>query len=205
MSDATLVTGQEPTGSGGQQVDGQQGQGTGDGGQPAQGQQTQGQQGDGSSTQKTDEVVYEFEIPQGIEVDQARLDQFKGLAKELGLTADAAKKVVEMEVARVQQAAEQHLKTVTGWADAVKSDKEIGGDKLAENLATARKAIDLGPPELKELLNSTGLGNHPAVVKWALAVGKKLSEDAFVPGGKTTVPQNTEEARAARMYPTTAH
>lgn len=204
MSDATLVTGQEPTGSGGQQVDGQQGQGTGDGGQPAQGQQTQGQQGDGSSTQKTDEVVYEFEIPQGIEVDQARLDQFKGLAKELGLTADAAKKVVEMEVARVQQAAEQHLKTVTGWADAVKSDKEIGGDKLAENLATARKAIDLGPPELKELLNSTGLGNHPAVVKWALAVGKKLSEDAFVPGGKTTVPQNTEEARAARMYPTTA-
>lgn len=204
MSDATLVTGQEPTGSGGQQVDGQQGQGTGDGGQPAQGQQTQGQQGDGSSTQKTDEVVYEFEIPQGIEVDQARLDQFKGLAKELGLTADAAKKVVEMEVARVQQAAEQHLKTITGWADAVKSDKEIGGDKLAENLATARKAIDLGPPELKELLNSTGLGNHPAVVKWALAVGKKLSEDAFVPGGKTTVPQNTEEARAARMYPTTA-
>lgn len=204
MSDATLVTGQEPTGSGGQQVDGQQGQGTGDGGQPAQGQQTPGQQGDGSSTQKTDEVVYEFEIPQGIEVDQARLDQFKGLAKELGLTADAAKKVVEMEVARVQQAAEQHLKTITGWADAVKSDKEIGGDKLAENLATARKAIDLGPPELKELLNSTGLGNHPAVVKWALAVGKKLSEDAFVPGGKTTVPQNTEEARAARMYPTTA-
>lgn len=204
MSDATLVTGQEPTGSGGQQVDGQQGQGTGDGGQPAQGQQTQGQQGDGSGTQKTDEVVYEFEIPQGIEVDQARLDQFKGLAKELGLTADAAKKVVAMEVARVQQAAEQHLKTITGWADAVKSDKEIGGDKLAENLATARKAIDLGPPELKELLNSTGLGNHPAVVKWALAVGKKLSEDAFVPGGKTTVPQNTEEARAARMYPTTA-
>lgn len=204
MSDATLVTGQEPTGSGGQQVDGQQGQGTGDGGQRAQGQQTPGQQGDGSSTQKTDEVVYEFEIPQGIEVDQARLDQFKGLAKELGLTADAAKKVVEMEVARVQQAAEQHLKTITGWADAVKSDKEIGGDKLAENLATARKAIDLGPPELKELLNSTGLGNHPAVVKWALAVGKKLSEDAFVPGGKTTVPQNTEEARAARMYPTTA-
>lgn len=204
MSDATLVTGQEPTGSGGQQVDGQQGQGTGDGGQPAQGQQTPGQQGDGSSTQKTDEVVYEFEIPQGIEVDQARLDQFKGLAKELGLTADAAKKVVAMEVARVQQAAEQHLKTITGWADAVKSDKEIGGDKLAENLATARKAIDLGPPELKELLNSTGLGNHPAVVKWALAVGKKLSEDAFVPGGKTTVPQNTEEARAARMYPTTA-
>lgn len=204
MSDATLVTGQEPTGSGGQQVDGQQGQGTGDGGQPAQGQQTPGQQGDGSSTQKTDEVVYEFEIPQGIEVDQARLDQFKGLAKELGLTADAAKKVVEMEVARVQQAAEQHLKTITGWADAVKSDKEIGGDKLAENLATARKAIDLGPPELKELLNSTGLGNHPAVVKWALAVGKKLSEDAFVPGSKTTVPQNTEEARAARMYPTTA-
>lgn len=204
MSDATLVTGQEPTGSGGQQVDGQQVQGTGDGGQPAQGQQTQGQQGDGSSTQQAQEVVYEFEFPEGIEVDQARLDQFKGLAKELGLTADAAKKVVAMEVARVQQAAEQHLKTITGWADAVKSDKEIGGDKLAENLATARKAIDLGPPELKELLNSTGLGNHPAVVKWALAVGKKLSEDAFVPGGKTTVPQNTEEARAARMYPTTA-
>lgn len=198
MSDATLVTGQEPTGSGGQQVDGQQGQGTGDGGQPAQGQQTQGQQGDGSSSQQAQEVVYEFEIPQGVEVDQARLDQFKGLAKELGLTADAAKKVVAMEVARVQQAAEQHLKTITGWADTVKADKEIGGDKLAENLVVARKAIErFGTPELRDVLEATGLGSHPEVVRAFFRAGLAIREDGFVSGA----PAGGQVDPAKKLFP----
>ena len=133
-------------------------------------------------TDLTAEVKYEFKIPDGVETDQKTLDEFTKVAKELKLSPESAQKLVDLRAAAVQTAKEQHAATVAGWADAVKADKELGGDKLAENLAIAKKAIDLGPPELKTLLEDSGLGNHPAVFKWAHAVGKALSEDTFKAG-----------------------
>ena len=69
--------------------------------------------------------------------------------------------------------------------------------QLGENLAIARKAIDLGPPELKELLNSSGLGNHPEVVKLAYKVGKAISEDRFVTGS----PKGPSNDPAKKLFP----
>jgi hypothetical protein len=72
---------------------------------------------------------------------------------------------------------------VESWGEAVKTDQEIGGAKLDENLAVARRAVDaFGSPALKELLNTTGLGNHPEVVKAFYKAGKAISEDGFVRG-----------------------
>lgn len=160
------------------------------------------------SEQKTDapadkpegEVDYTFELPEGVELDAKSMDEFKAMAKELKLPKEAAQKMVDLAAAREQARIETHAKTVADWAESVKADKEIGGDKLAANLAVARKAIDLGPPELKELLNVSGLGNHPAIVKWALAVGKALSEDNFVPAGK---PVEAQGSMASRLYSAT--
>ena len=145
------------------------------------------------------EVDYSFEMPEGMELDAKSVDEFKALAKDLKMPKDAAQKLVDIAVAREQARIEAHAKTVAEWADSVKADKEIGGDKLGENLAIARKAIDLGPPELKELLNASGLGNHPVVVKWALSIGKALSEDKFVPAGQ---PAEQNGDMASRLYST---
>ena len=130
-------------------------------------------------TKPEGEVTYEFKMPEGVEADEKTLADFTKFAKELKLSPESAQKLVDLRSAAVVAAKEQHAATVKGWADAVKADKELGGDKLAENLAVAKKAIDLGPPELKELLEASGLGNHPAVFKWAHAIGKALSEDTF--------------------------
>ena len=71
------------------------------------------------------------------------------------------------------------------WLAAIKADKEIGGDKLAENLAVAARAVDaLVSPQLKELFNKSGLGNHPDLVKAFFKAGTLISEDALVPGGR---------------------
>lgn len=141
---------------------------------------------------------YEFKLPEGIEVDSAEAESFSAIAKELKLPQEAAQKIVDFAVAREAKMIETRNAAVAAWAESVKTDKDIGGDKLAENLATARKAIDLGPPELKELLNASGFGNHPAIVKWAVAVGKALSEDRFVSG--TKAPAGAEKSAAERLY-----
>jgi hypothetical protein len=150
--------------------------------------------------QPTPEPDYAFEMPDGIELDKSSTDEFVAIAKELKLPGDAAKKLVDLEVKRIQAQQQAHTALVESWAEAVKADKEIGGDKLQENLAVARKALDqFGTPELKELLNSTGMGNHPELVKLAFKIGKAISEDGFVRGAPKS--PATESDLAKSLFP----
>lgn len=146
------------------------------------------------------EPDYKFEMPEGVELDESGVAEFATIAKELKLPADAAKKLVDLEVKRVQAQQQAHATLVESWAESVKADKEIGGDKLNENLAVARKALDqFGSPELKDLLNATGLGNHPEVVKLAFKIGKAISEDGFVRGQPKSAA--TESDLAKSLFP----
>jgi hypothetical protein len=97
-----------------------------------------------------------------------------------------------------QREAESHASQVEAWVNQVKTDKEIGGDALEQNLSHARKAIEVfGSPELKELLDATGLGNHPAIIKFAVAAGKKTLDDKLVTGA----PKAGESSLAKKLFP----
>ncbi|WP_320744120.1 peptidase [Enterobacter mori] len=130
---------------------------------------------------------YEFQAAEGVELDNAALEQFEPIARELNLTNEQAQKLVDAYpkiLAGVQQRqAEAWQKQTEGWAETVKADKEIGGDKLTANLSAAQRALDqFGTPDLKEYLNATGLGNHPDLVKTFVKIGKAMSEDGMVDG-----------------------
>lgn len=82
-----------------------------------------------------------------------------------------------------QRQAEQIQAVRTEWADTSRADKEFGGDKLGESLATAKKAMDaFATPELRTLLDESGLGNHPEVIRLFYRTGKAMSEDSLVTG-----------------------
>lgn len=130
---------------------------------------------------------YEFTAGEGVELDTEALKDFEPVARELNLTNEQAQKLVDAYpkiLAGVQQRqAEAWQKQTEGWAETVKADKEIGGDKLTANLSAAQRALDqFGTPELKEYLNTTGLGNHPDLVKTFVKIGKAMSEDGMVTG-----------------------
>lgn len=142
---------------------------------------------------------YEFAMPEGVQLDKAAADEFTAIAKELKLDQATAQKVADVGAKMAQRQAEAHANLVESWVEQVKTDKEIGGDKLNENLAVARKALDsFGSPELRELLNSTGVGNHPAVIKAFYKMGKAVSEDRMVTG----TPRGPETDPARKMFPT---
>lgn len=181
------ASGQDTTGAGEQTQQtaegvkpGEQGEQTTDQGNPDDGQNT-----DGKGTEVPEK--YEFSMPEGVELDAAAADEFTSIAKDLKLSQADAQKVADVGAKMAQRQAEKHQATVQSWVEAVKSDKDIGGDKLNENMAVARKAIETyGSPELKDVLNATGLGNHPAFVKAFYAIGKTLQSDTIVRGGTTT-------------------
>jgi hypothetical protein len=154
---------------------------------------------DAKPTEPVVPEAYDLKMPDGVELDQAATTEFTAIAKELKLDQAAAQKLADIGAKMAQRQAQAHAQLVETWTEQVKTDKEIGGDKLAENLGVARKAIDtFGSPELKALLNSSGLGNHPEVVKLAFKVGKAISEDRFVSGSPKG---NTTNDPAKKLFP----
>lgn len=144
---------------------------------------------------------YEFKAPEGQKFDDLVIAEFTEVARELDLPQDAAQKILD-KVAPVIQArqTEQINAARTAWGEATRTDKEFGGDKLNENLAVAKKALDkFGSPELRVLLNESGLGNHPEVIRMMYRAGKAIGEDTFV-GGKQTGATPSQSAAKA-LYP----
>lgn len=124
---------------------------------------------------------YEFTPPEGQELDANALAVFEPIAKELGLSQEQAQKLVDIYPQIQQQQAEAWSKQVSDWGEQVKADKEIGGDKFNASVGAAQRALDqFGNPELREYLNASGLGNHPALVRFCAKVGKAMAEDTFV-------------------------
>jgi hypothetical protein len=142
---------------------------------------------------------YEFTAPEGREFDPHVIAQFAEVAKELNLPQDAAQKVIDkIAPALAQRQAEQIEAAHAAWAEASRADKDFGGDKLKTSLATAQKALGaFGTPELRTLLNDSGLGNHPDVIRFLVKAGAAISDDTFV-GGKPSSPNG--KSLADRLY-----
>lgn len=145
-------------------------------------------EGKGDGAKADEPVVYDFKVPEGIELDVGTSDKFKALATELKLPADSAQKVVDLYAGVRQAEAQAFADQVKAWGEQVSADKELGN---ADNLAAARKAVDaFGTPELKSLLNSTGMGNHPEVVRLMSKIGKAISEDTITRGKQGEKPKD---------------
>jgi len=153
-----------------------------------------------SDTKEGAPESYDFKQTEGQELDEAVLSAYGEAAKELNLSQSEAQKMLEtMSPVMAQRQAEQIAAVRESWASDAKSDKEFGGDKLTENLSVAKKAMDaFGTPELTALLNDTGLGNHPEIIRAFYRAGMKISEDTFVGGASNPA---GEASVAQRMYP----
>lgn len=167
--------------------------------------QEEGEQGETQKTEGAPEQYEEFTAPEGQQFDPEMIEAFKESAKELNLSQEAAQKMLDKMAPVVAQRQAQQVEALRSqWAEQSTADKEFGGEKLTENLGVARKALDtFGSPELKSLLNESGLGNHPEFIRLLYRAGKAISEDNFVGGNKSTgKAQPTSNADyAASLYP----
>lgn len=156
---------------------------------PADGQPSDGKPAGDNKPAEPKPVEYgEFTAAEGVTLDQDALGEFKALAGEAKLSQEQAQKVVDLGVKMQQKWAADQSKAMQAardqWAQASNTDKEFGGEKLAENLSVAKTALDkFGSPELKQLLNDSGLGNHPEIIRFFYRAGKAISNDRIVSGG----------------------
>jgi hypothetical protein len=166
------------------------------------------------ATPATAPEKYEFVAPKDQVLDPAVVTEFSGLAKELNLSQEAAQKVIDkMAPLLAKTDATQYASRITKavetasaeWVTQSKADKEFGGDKFDANLALAKLTFDTyGTPELKALLQASGLDNHPEMIRWAYRTGKQLAPDGKVVTGNTNNAGNLtgsfEERASAKLY-----
>jgi hypothetical protein len=148
---------------------------------------------------------YEFTAPKGQSYDPQVIEEFSTAAKEANLTQDAAQKLIEKMAPALATRQQAQIAAIhQQWVEASTTDKEFGGDKLKENLGIAKKALaTFSTPELSRLLEDTGLGNHPEVVRMLVRVGRAISEDGYVSGspGPAKVNMGDFSSIANALYP----
>lgn len=196
-ADATNQAAQTPASADGQQQGGQQAAASATTTQDAGTQQS-------AQSQQSQQQAIELKLPEGSSLDAAYLEQTKAMAKDLGLTQEAAQKLVDRDNAMMAGFVEQHQakwsEQVVQWESVVKSDKEIGGNNFQSSVSDARTALDkFGTTEFKSMLNQSGYGNHPELIRLLSRVGKAMREDKMVT--TSSQPARDQKTFAEAFYP----
>lgn len=159
------------------------------------------------------EAYEAFVAPEGVTIDADVATEFTAIAKENNLSQAAAQKLFDLGAKQSAKLSESLLSKTAEvqaqWENDAKADKEFGGEKLAENLAVASKALNAyASPELKALLGKydaeknpkgTSLGNHPEMIRLFLRVGQAMAEDKLVTGSPAAAKPTT------LSYPNSKH
>ncbi len=148
---------------------------------------------------------YELKLQEGSALDPAAVDRISSLAKEKGLSQEAAQELLSREDEAVTSFRDnqitQHMEMRTKWVESIKTDKEVGGDKFNESAEIAKRVInEFADQELKSALDMTGYGDNPALFKFVVKIGQKLKvlNDSYV---KATAPSAPRKELHEIMYP----
>lgn len=155
--------------------------------------------------------AYALTAPEGFTLDAESLAVAEPIFKELNLSNDQAQKLMpvaaefakRIQTAGQQQVLSQVVAQRKAWAAEAEADSEIGGANWTASQGTAAKALDtLGFEKgsaFRNLLDESGLGNHPDMIRAFVRVGKAISEDSdFVRGdGGAQIKRSREEV----LYP----
>ena len=149
-----------------------------------------------------------FELPENYGYDENLLNEFNELAGKYNLSQKGADEIMRLAVKLSQLTgdnyskinAEQKRAQTENYRNALLTDGEIGGYKLAKAMNTANIAYShFLDPETQILLQQTGLNCHPGIVKMFYKIGKQMQDDAVL-GADLSMP--VKENREDILFPT---
>ena len=178
---------------------------------------------DQTSTPTTSETpsvpeAYDFKAPDGLTLDADLLAEASPIFKELGLSQDAAQKLVDFYATKSKTTNEALAKTVddmrAGWRNEIAADKEIGGklDSVKIELGRAKDKMSAETrAAFDNAMNTTGMGDHPGIVKGLYELAKLVNEGTHVTGGTPSPLGQSRDGTASRptiagaLYPNLPH
>lgn len=153
---------------------------------------------------------YQLTAPEGLTLDPVAIELATPVFRDLGLSNDQANKLMPVAGQFAQGLLDRHQRQVLGqvqaerkaWLDSARNDPEIGGPHWSTTIGTAAKALDaLGfgkGSAFRTLLDESGLGNHPEMIRAFQRVGKAIGEDGFE---RSSGIHHSKRDRAETLYP----
>lgn len=142
---------------------------------------------------------YDLKMPEGVSPDTKLLEGFEPLAREMGLSNEAAQKMVDLYAKHVdaqQKAAQADLdRQRSEWVAQVQKDPKHG-----ETLSMAKRGLEaVATDEAKKLINETWLGDHPALIATFAKIGRMLAEHPIHSGNGAPKPDKRSPEEV--LYP----
>lgn len=177
---------------------------------------------EGQSAEPAPPPVYDpFTVPEGITLDPDRVTKFTGILAELetggkvdhALVQQFGQKAVDFHTAEVKKAVEDVTnlyktswdRQKTEWKDSFMKDPEIGGNRFQTTVDAALTFIRThgGTPEqqteFRNLMETSGLGNHPAVIRLLANAGTAMAEGRPLAAQK---PVSVPKSKTSTLYGT---
>lgn len=139
---------------------------------------------------------YDLKVPKDSPLTAKHIEEFAKAAKENGLSNEEAQGLLERdhEVASQVVAAKEaeFVARKEAWKQEVIKDPEIGGmygAELKSNIVRAQQGLArFASASFMQMLETTGLGNHPEMVRMGLRIDKASANDrAVMVGGQNGV------------------
>lgn len=157
------------------------------------------------------EAYADFTLPEGLTLADETLNALKDFAKGKNLPQSDAQAMVDVLVQHHTRAVETATQAFTQaseeWAAACRADKDFGGANFDDSVAAIGHVMqEFGDQELRDVLNTSHLGNHPALFRFIAKVGKAIGERPLDGGGsgQGTGAGAGVPPMAERFYPTKA-
>ncbi len=157
-------------------------------------------------------------LPEGAKLDEGKTAEFNSLLGEFQNASKAEQALVQKfgqtlvdkhtaalteTVGRLHEAYQQSwVKQTEDWKQAFISDPEIGGKRQATTVKQANEFISThgGTPEqqteFRNLMQTTGIGNHPAMIRMFANAMSRFSEGKPLPAN----PPVSAPSKTQRMY-----
>ncbi len=140
--------------------------------------------------------VPKFEFAEGLTLDEKKLDGYKKIFHEAGVTPKQAEKIMAAYFADVNgDFVGRAEASKTSMATAVTQLKQEFGDKYDAKLDVARSVLKkFGSDTLLQKLEASGLANDPEVVKMFAKLGEGMLEDGAGGSGDGLILQEATQA-----------
>lgn len=138
---------------------------------------------------------YRFNLPEGVPVDPVLVQGLKRFAFNKQWDQGTMNSIAEFWAGYSKFQHNQRGKQLESWSNALHAD---WGRNFHSNRQTALKGLEVAGEntgnQLRDLLNTSGALNNPAVMKFLHAVGTLMKEDSFVRGAPkpVTIPRDSD-------------
>lgn len=174
----------------------------------------------GQSVEPAPPPTYDaFVLPEGIQLETDKVTEFTGLLAELEVSGKAdhiavqafGQKAVEFYVNEMKKVLDDQTKQQltswerqrNDWKEAFLKDPDIGGERFQSTVDSALNFIRTHggtaeqQTEFRNIMETSGLGNHPAMIRILAKAGSAMSEGAQLSASR---PVSAPKSKVTTMY-----